>query len=339
MTCRIPCILFLFATPLFAQEGTDKSIEKIFADAAPAVVKIYGASLGRQQGYGTGTLVSADGQILTQYSVLLTSSTIRVVLQDGRRFDAQLIRQDDARKIALLKIDAEGLPFLKPADSKDLKLGDVVLALGNWFRIAEGQEPVSLTRGIFSLKTRVDTMRLAQEYEFQGPVLIYDAITANPGAAGGPLLDDKGRFIGLVGTIVESAYTNTRINYALPGEDLIGFLGGGKDLSSKPRSDSAPAPSLKPQASAGKADLGIVLSKLGYRQVSAFVEKVRKDSPAAQAGIKSDDLIMAVDSRRIASTEDYEKALAQLLPGQRVQIIVKRGEQVVTLDVTVGAKQ
>jgi S1-C subfamily serine protease len=336
MAIRIFHMLVMLAVPA-AGDVADKPIPAVFADAAPAVVKIYGASLGRQQGYGTGTLVSADGLILTQYSILLTSSSIRVVLQDGRRFDAKLVREDDARKLALIKIDADGLTFLTPTASDGVMLGDTVLGLGNWFKIAEGQEPVSLTRGMFSIKTRVDTRRLAQEYEYQGPVLVYDAITANPGAAGGPLLDHNGHFIGLIGTIVESAYTNTRINYAVPGEDLIAFLGSEKSVPIAANSDAPQALGTKTHSSAGRADFGIVLSKLGHRQVSAFVEKVRKDSPAAKAGIKTDDLIMVIDGHRIGSTEDYQKTMALLIPGQRVQVILKRGEQVLTMDVVVGS--
>src|SRR5262245_56304568 len=109
--------------------GMGDTTQDIFARSAPAVVKIYGASLGRQQGYGTGTLVSADGQIITQKSVLLTSSTVRVVLQDGRRFEAKLVREDSGRKLALLKIDVENLPYLTPAPTGELKLGDTVLGL------------------------------------------------------------------------------------------------------------------------------------------------------------------------------------------------------------------
>lgn len=323
----------ILSGPFMAMDSSKDSIQDIFARSAPAVVKIYGASLGRQQGYGTGTLVSADGQIITQNSVLLTSRTVRVVLQDGRRFDAQLSREDNGRKLALLKIDAENLPFLTPTPTNDLKLGDTVLGLGNWFKIADGQEPVSLTRGVFSVKTRVDTRRLAQEYEFDGPVLVYDAITSNPGAAGGPLLDDRGRFVGLVGTIVESAQTNTRINYAVPGEELIAFLKGEKGISTPVATGSHSNGST---SSGAPVDLGIVLSKLGYRQVSAFVEKVKRNSPAARAGIKTDDLIMVVDGRRITSADDFNKAMSQVMSGQRVQIVVKRGEQVLTLEVLAG---
>lgn len=317
---------------------------EIFDRAAPAVVKLYGASVGRQQGYGSGVLVSPDGLILTNLSVMLAGRSIRAVLHDGTAQEAELVRQDDARKLALLRIKASGLPHLPPHPSDALQSGDAVYALGNWFKIAEGDESVSLTRGVFSFKATIDARRLAQEYDYPGPVLVYDAITANPGAAGGPLMDAAGRLVGLVGLIVESAATNTRVNHAIPGEDLIAFLEqvparGAATTDAVPAQDSAStAPTARASTSASEPYIGLTLAKLGYRQTWAFVGRVRRDSPADRAGIRPDDLIIAVDGRRVADAADYQKQIATLIPGQSVPFTLKRGTEIVTVEVTVTAK-
>jgi serine protease Do len=165
-------------------------------------------------------------------------------------------------------------------------------------------------------------------------VLVIDALTANPGAAGGPLLDARGRFIGLVGKVIESAATNTRINYAVPGEALIEFL----------QSDSAavverPPPQTAATGKASRPYLGIKLSRLGYRQVSAYVQRVSPNSPAAKAGIQADDLILAIDGRRVGDVATFDEAVARLLPGQTVQVVVKRGPDVQTLSLRVEAME
>jgi serine protease Do len=301
----------------------------LFHQAQAAVVKLYGAAAGREHGYGTGVLISPDGQILTTLSLLVTTPNIRVVLSDGRRFDGRLIRQDDYRQLALLQIEAEGLPHLTPVESSGLEIGDALLALNNCFRIAEGEEPVSLHRGILSLRTNLDARRLAREFEYTGPVLIYDALTANPGAAGGPVLDRKGRFIGLVGKVVESAGTNTRLNYALPGEELLAFLGQRPAFSAAAPPASAPA--------GARPYVGIKLSSLGYHHVPAFIERVRPGSPAERAGLRADDLVVAIDSQRIGDAEACRRIIDEALPGQTLQFTIKRGREVRTLPVIVEA--
>lgn len=297
------------------------------SSAASAVVKLYGAAAGREHGYGTGVIVSADGQVLTTLSILVAGRSVRAITADGARYDARLIRSDESRQLALLSLDAKDLPFLTVAPSTDLLPGDTIYAMGNCFKIAEGDEPVSISRGIFSLRLpALRAKRLAQEFEYSGPALVYDAITANPGAAGGPVLDDRGRFVGLVGKVVEAAATNTRLNYAIPAEVLADFLG---DRPAAP-------PSSRPAARQSRPYIGVKLSELGYQHVSAFVERVRTGSPAATAGIKADDLIVGIDTQSITDAESYHKAVATLVPGQVVGFTIKRGQQVLTFPVTIG---
>lgn len=295
--------------------------------ASAAVVKLYGAAAGREHGYGTGVIVSPDGKVLTTLSLLVAGRNVRAITADGLRYDAQLLRSDESRQLALLTLDAKDLPFLPIAESSALQPGDTIYAMGNCFKIADGDEPVSVSRGIFSLRLpSLRAKRLTQEFEYSGPALVYDAITANPGAAGGPVLDEAGRFIGLVGKVVEATATNTRLNYAIPAEVLADFVG------ERPIA----APTSRPVVKQAKPYVGIKLSGLGYQHVSAFVERVRPGSPAAAAGIKSDDLIVGIDMQNITDSDSYQKALASLVPGEVVRFTVKRAQQVLTMPVTIG---
>ncbi len=321
----------LGAAPNVAPNTTAAAVARV----APALVKLYGGGISRTHGYGTGVLVSPDGLIVTTLSLLTDRSNVRVVLGDGRRFDdARLVRSDRYRQLALLKIEATGLPFLKPGDSEHVRVGDAVIALGNWYKVAEGDEPMSVTRGILSLKTNLNARRLAQLFDYAGPVLVYDAITSNPGAPGGVLVDIEGRFIGLIGRVVEAVNTNTRLNYALPAEEVTAFLGG-EDAPAAPDTQRKPAATGHQESAPW---LGIKLSKLGYRHVSAYVARVRPGSPAARAGVRADDLILGIGGRRIPDAAAYREAVARMTPGQVVQLIVKRGDQVLPLNITVGEK-
>ncbi len=339
--------IIVVSCTISSAQGRD-TIAPIIGNAADSVVKLYGKSAGREHGYGTGVLVSSDGRIVTTLSLMVSLSGVKAVLSDGSQFNARLERVDETRQLALLKIEGAKLPHLTPQPSAHLSQGDTVIALGNWFKIAEGHEAVSVCKGILSLRTLLEARRLAQDFDYQGEVLIIDAITANPGAAGGPLLDADGQFVGLVGKVIESVHTNTRLNYALPGEEIIAFLAGPSDGTARNTSGGV----NQPEAQAGDGDqsaaslsdhskkpyIGVKLARLGYRHVSAYVERVRPGSPAAKVGIQPDDLILAMDGRRIADAEAYEEAVARLLPGQRVQFTIKRGPDILAVMLTVEAE-
>ncbi|MFQ5429933.1 MAG: S1C family serine protease [Phycisphaerae bacterium] len=305
------------------------TVRRALDSAAAAVVKLHGGRLAREHGYGTGFLISADGDIVTAASLLLSGRSLRAVLSDGRAFPARLVRSDDYRKIALLKIDGQNLPHLDLTKTDQLAVGDTVIALGNWYKVAEDDEPVSVSRGILSLRTHLHARRLTQPFPYRGPVLVCDAITSNPGAAGGPLLDIDGNCVGMIGHAVEAVDTNTRVNYALPSEEIIAFLGGAR----APRAATRPAAD---RSQAARPYVGIRISKLGFHHVAAYVERVRPGSPAARAGIRPDDLIVAIDGRRIGDARGFREAIQAMTPGQVVTFIIKRGGSVLSIDVTIG---
>ncbi len=308
------------------------TVERAFDRAAPAIVKLYGRGIGREHGYGTGTLISADGQIVTVLTLLSSRNGARVVLADGRTMTAKLVRKDEYRQLALLKIEVENAPFVELVDSEGLAMADPVFAMGNWFKVAEGREPVSVNRGIFSMRMALNARRLAQDFSYGGDVLLFDAMTSNPGAPGGPLLDINGNCVGIVGRIVEASETNTRINYALPSEEIRAFAGG--DVATRTTSQSADENVEKK-----KPFVGIRISRLGFRHVSPYVERVRPGSPADKAGVQADDLVLAVNDDRIRSAKDYRDAIGRLAPGDKARFILKRGQRVLTVTIEIEEKQ
>jgi len=308
----------------------DAAIEK----AQQRVVKLYGGSLGREKGYGSGIVVSADGKIATALSILLEGRTLRVVLPDGRRFPARIVARDRHRQLALLQIDAFGLPCFELKGSVHLRPGDWLIAAANPFKVADGPEPVSVSLGVLSGRTRLAARRHAQDFPYTGPVLLTDVIVATAGSAGGALVDADGNLVGLIGKAVTSKQTNTWLNYALPVEEVAAFL---RESSAEPGREEPKTVGAKiifALPVAPRPNLGIRLFDVGGRQPPPYVERVRPDSPAWHAGLRPNDLILSIDGQQVVTCADLRKAVNKLRPGRPVPLVIKRREEVVTLELT-----
>ncbi len=320
-----------------------------FADAINAarkrVVKLYGGGFGRERGYGSGVLVSADGQIVTTLSVLLESPALRAVLADGRRFPVRIIKRDEVRQLALLQIEAyetvfdgrDGTPplyFFELGGSDHLKTGDWLIAAANPFKVADGPEPISVAVGVLAGRADLAARRHKQDFAYEGPVLITDIIVATPGSAGGALVDAEGRFVGLIGKAVISTRTNTWMNYALPSEQIAEFVND-TGVAREPEETIEEAAS----GDGARPDLGIRLFDVGGRGRPAYVERVRPDSPARDADIRPNDLIILLGGESIGTCEDFYNARDRLRVGQQIEVVIKRGDELKSLELTVGERE
>ena len=156
----VSVLLLAASAAALAQEGAGP-FDLAISAARQRVVKIYGGGIGREHGYASGVLISADGQIVTALSSLLESPALRAVLPDGRRFPASVTRRDNRRQLALLKIDADSTPYFKLADSSELVPGQWLISAANTFKVADGREPVSIAVGVFSGRTTLAARRRA----------------------------------------------------------------------------------------------------------------------------------------------------------------------------------
>lgn len=319
--------------PTTQPSATERSATPLIDQLSRRVVRLYGAAIGREPGYASGVLVSPDGLVVTAMSLLIESPNVFAVTGDGRRFRATVTRRDTDRQLALLQLEPEDPAsetmrfdcFHLGGDSS-LDLGDTVFAAANPFRIAEGPEAVSITRGIFSGRRPLFARRGTQPFPYRGEALLIDAITNNPGSPGGALVDREGRLVGVLGRRVRSTLTNTNVNYATPVEivaECIAEAQSGVD-------DASPTPDAKPYH-------GIKLFDLGYNRKLVYVETVRPNSPASKAGLRPDDLIMSLNGQPIAGASQFTREIDQLRPGDTVTLGVKRGDRLESVEFTLEA--
>jgi S1-C subfamily serine protease len=319
MTCFAVLLAVSLAASLCAVEPVRTSgpqLDGAFADAVTLAqkrtVKIYGGAIGRSPGYGTGLVVSSQGDILTANGVYLAGQNLRVTLPDGTTHEATVTRRSQELQTALLKIDAPTPDFFDLATVTPAEQGDWILTVSNAFKVADGSEPLSVNIGVLSLRMKLDARRGFQDFPYSADVLLYDAITSNPGAAGGAVVTADGKLVGMIGRVIEAKSTNTRLNYAVP-VDLLGKFVRGEEA----------APTVT-GSSGNKADLGIRLFSLGGRKAPAYIDTVVPGGPAALAGLKTDDLIVTIGGQVVRDAGDFRR-LAESLPiGQEVVVEVKR---------------
>jgi S1-C subfamily serine protease len=334
------------------EENTSSSHARTMASLQSGVVRVYGGRIGDQRGYATGVSVSADGEVVTTLSLLLEASDIRVVTSAGDVHGARIVYRDLVRQLALLKLrevettDAvQSIVGEPPAakggaahavvpldESRAPTVGDVVFVVGNPFKIAEGDEACSVGRGVVSGRIRLDARqpRGGEPVAYRGEVFLMDAMASNPGSPGSAVFDLDGRWIGLVGEVVESRLTNTLLNYAFPASEIAAFLREARSTGESPTASTATAP--------GVGYHGIRLSRIGYRAKLPFVETVAKGSPADRAGVRSGDLVLSVNGTGTPKSATFDEVSQRLLVGDEMLLVVKRGEQIMTLRFTLGER-
>ncbi len=275
----------------------------------------------REQGLGSGVIVSSDGYILTNNHVIDGADEVRVSLGDQRSFEATIIGTDPETDVAVLKIDANDLPALVLTDSDNIRVGDIVFALGNPLGIGQ-----TVTMGIVSATGRTE-FNLLGEGSYENFIQTDAAI--NRGNSGGPLVDAQGRVIG-INTAILTAGTggNIGIGFAIPvnmashvmqslittGRVSRGFLG-------------VSIQNLTPELA---EEFGVEVAE------GALVAGVEPDSPADRAGLERGDVIVAVNERSVSSASDLRLRISQIPPGTTVTITYSRDGERNEIDVELG---
>ncbi len=314
---RCIALFFVSALAVNAAHARDGVFDAAIEIGQARMVKIFGASAGQVEGYSTGILVSGEGHILTIQGVYLDGANIRVVMADGETHDAAILKRDRETQLALLKIPVETPEFFELGKDHVGEKGDWAVALSNAFKVADKSEPLSVMLGVIALRTSIEARLNRRDVAYKGDLVLIDAITSNPGAGGGAVLLTDGRLVGMVGKIINSSETNTRLNYAVPSAVLADFL------ESDPADEEAVAAD-----ETTPADVGISIFQHGGRGGPAYIDRVKREGPADNAGLKPDDLIVTIGGEKVGSVREYEDVIGTLRPGEEVLFIVKRGVEI-----------
>ena len=314
-----------------AAESDEFSVTQTLDRLQPRMAKIYGAGGFRgMEAYQTGMVVSPEGHILTAYSYVLDTDRISATLDDGRKFEAKLLGADPRLEVAVLKIDANGLPHFDLTKAIEVDGGTRVLALSNLFGVATGNERASVQHGVIAAKTTLTARRGTYAAPYRGPVYVVDMVTNNPGAAGGALVTRRGQLIGMLGKELRNAANNTWLNYAIP----IGQLAPTVDAIRDGRfaADGTDSGRDKPARSLRLESLGITLVPDVLQRTPPYVDAVRPDSPAAAAGVRPDDLILMLDKRLIQSCKALQSELEFIDFEDPITLTVLRGQDALDID-------
>jgi S1-C subfamily serine protease len=233
----------------------------------------------------------------------------------------------------VLKIEGKDLPHFDLAKAVSAIEGTRTLAFSNLFGIAVGDEPASVQHGIVAAVTSLEARRGVFETLYSGPVYVVDAVTNNPGAAGGALTNARGELLGMLGKELRNARDNTWLNYATPISELtasIELIRSGK-APTVSRSDTE---KRLPNPMTLEA-LGIVMMPNILPRTPPFIEKVRAGSPAAQAGIKPDDILVFVEEQLVQSVAGLKMALSRIAIDDRVRLTLERDRKLVEVTLEV----
>jgi len=323
-------VLASLAVPsLLAAAPNEGNFVQVVRQVQPKVVKIFGAGgLRGLEAYQSGILIEPSGYVLTVSSYVLDADEVTLVLDDGRRFDASPVGSDPVTEIAILRFDPgeEPVPMFDLSQSASSDVGGRVLAFNNLFGIATGNEAVSVLHGTVAAVAPLAARRGAANVRYRGDVYVVDAVTNNPGAAGGALTDVHGRLLGLIGKEARSQLTNTWLNFALPVDAFANVV---EDIVAG-RHQLPPLDELnRPNRPLACGDLGLILVPDVVARTPAYVDRVLPDSAAAREGIQVDDLIVMVDGNFVGSCSECEALIARNEISDQVKLTLLRGDEVV----------
>ncbi|MEO6409946.1 MAG: DegQ family serine endoprotease [Burkholderiaceae bacterium] len=273
-----------------------------------------GGAEPQQRGVGSGFILSADGYVMTNAHVVDGSDEVFVTLTDKREFKARIIGADKRSDVALVKIDAIGLPAVKIGDINRLRVGEWVIAIGSPFGLEN-----TVTAGIVSAKSR-DTGELLP--------LIQTDVAINPGNSGGPLINMRGEVVGINSQIYSRSGGYMGISFAIPIDEA-----------------SRVAEQLKSSGRVTRGRIGVAIDQVTKdvaeaiglgRPTGALVRSVESGGPADKAGVEAGDIITKADGKTIERSGELPRVIGGVKPGSKVTLQVFRRGASRDLIVTVG---
>lgn len=337
-----------FVQPAYAFEGKEESLPDVVERVVPAVVYIQSKTMIKQreinspfmndplfrrffedyfkrynipkererQYLGSGVIISEDGYILTNNHLVQNAKEVEVILPDERTFNAKVVGTDPRSDVAVLKIDAEGLPTVDMGDSESLRLGQTVLAIGYPYAIGQ-----TVTKGIVSALGR--SLDLVDYENF-----IQTDAAINPGNSGGALINTDGALVGINTAIYSRSGGSQGIGFAIPIElarnIMENIIAHGRVI---------------------RGYVGVVPQDVSLEMVEFFglvdargvlVSHVADDSPASRAGFETGDIINSFDGKSVSNSEEFRRLAASMEPGTKIKIEIFRNGKKKILKIRIG---
>jgi serine protease DegS len=291
------------------------------ASSAPAVVNIYSVSLDNSNrlfrsrpmertNLGSGVIMREDGYILTCYHVIKNADSIYITIQDSRVLPAQLIGFDEITDLAVLRIFEDNLSVIPQVEDPDLRVGDIVMAIGNPLDLGQ-----TVTSGIVS---RVGHNNLANYFD-----RVQTDAVLNPGNSGGALVDSNGYLVGITNANFKTLDNRRRVqdvngvNFAVP-----------YPLAKKVMDE------IIVNGTVRRGQLGF--SGEGYDNRGILVTSVAPNGPADEAGLRVNDLLLSVNGEGASDLSKTLDLIAETRPGSELELVVSRNDELITMIVVVG---
>jgi len=313
------------------QAPSPSELSRTFIEAAkrikPAVVHI---KLGNGA-TGSGVIVSPDGYILTNNHVASAGNQITVKLSDRREFPARRIGVSPKTDLALLKIEAQSLPYATLGDSSKLEPGEWVIALGSPFGLEQ-----TMTAGIVSA--------IGRKFGANDNYIQTDA-SINPGNSGGPLVNMNGEVIGINTSIFSRSGGSEGVGFAIPSntamrvkEQLLGNAGAYAGANARPNTGANARPNTGANAPVSRGYLGVSLRDPQTAGNGAMIAELTNGGPASAAGLRGGDLIVEFDGKPVKSTKQLAEIVADTPVGRTVKLKFVRNGQAQTASITLAAR-
>lgn len=312
-------VLLLAATAARAQDEDPERVHiRMSKRISPSVVFVSGGGQA-----GSGVCVDKDGYILTSPTACgPATETATVILPGHKQVEGKVIGRDNDRELVVLKVDAT-LPAVEFGDSDEVKVGQIAYVFGDSYGSIQVDDQVSMSLGVVSAKYELSRRQRGAYYT--GPVIETSA-AVNPNQDGGPMIDAKGRLIGLVSLNYEdSKFTGV----AVPSNRIRG------DVEAMIRKHKAPSTEVAEPKNAGwlGAAVEVVEDEPGVR-----VSRVSFNSPAEKAGLKVGDLVTRVGGRKVLTRDGFDEAVSRFAVGAKVELRIERDGKAQTLTVTLGKR-
>lgn len=289
-------------------------LERFFGEQLPEQERI-------QRGTGSGFITSADGLVFTNAHVVAEADNVTVVLKDGRRFDGKVLGADRVTDVAVVKINANGLPTVRLGNSDNLLPGQWAIAIGNPLGLNN-----TVTQGIISATQRssADVGVPAERVDF-----IQTDAAINPGNSGGPLLNAEGEVIGMNTAIIQGAQG---LGFAIPIKTV---QRAAEQLAAKGRVDhpyigiqmAELSPELRQEIN--QSNLGIQVT----RDAGVIILNIARNSPAARAGLRPGDILVSINGTSIQTPDQVQQQVEAIPLGSALQLTVDRNGQTQTVKV------